>query len=154
MQRLKQKYCILKLFPSDKQQVLNRCVVLQKVVHSKSPQCLHDLRTTSHSLLLFNSSNAAQQTCLGVCLVLALVPAAMILWDFKVLVAWFSYTTSLCQISANHHQWRIGEKLSKFSKCKAVLWLLLAPSVKKRTNTPNAVLVNTYVELQFLNKAW
>ena len=39
----KQKCCALKLLPLDKQLLLNKCVLMQKVVHGKAPQYLKDL---------------------------------------------------------------------------------------------------------------
>ena len=38
-----QKCCALKLLPLDKQLLLNKCVLIQKVVHGKAPQYLKDL---------------------------------------------------------------------------------------------------------------
>ena len=39
----KQKCCALKLLPLDKQLLLSKCVLMQKVVHGKAPQYLKDL---------------------------------------------------------------------------------------------------------------
>ena len=38
-----QKCCALKLLPLDKQLLLNKCVLMQKVFHGKAPQYLEDL---------------------------------------------------------------------------------------------------------------
>ena len=38
-----QKCCALKLLPLDKQVLLNKCVLMQKVFHGKAPQYLKDL---------------------------------------------------------------------------------------------------------------
>ena len=38
-----QKCCALKLLPLDKQLLLSKCVLMQKVVHGKAPQYLKDL---------------------------------------------------------------------------------------------------------------
>ena len=42
-----QKCCALKLLPLDKQLLLNKCVLMQKVVHGKAPQYLKDLMIPS-----------------------------------------------------------------------------------------------------------
>ena len=46
----KQKCRALKLLPSDKQLLFNKCVLMQKVVHGKVPQCLKDLLDPSERL--------------------------------------------------------------------------------------------------------
>ena len=46
----KQKCCALKLLPLDKQLLLNKCVLMQKVVHGKVPQYLKDLMIPSERL--------------------------------------------------------------------------------------------------------
>ena len=38
-----QKCCALKLLPLDKQLLLNKCVLMRKVVHGKAPQYLKDV---------------------------------------------------------------------------------------------------------------
>ena len=38
-----QKCCAPKLLPLDKQLLLNKCVLMQKIVHGKAPQYLKDL---------------------------------------------------------------------------------------------------------------
>ena len=43
----KQKCCTLKLLPLDKQLLLNKCVLMQKVAHGKAPQYLKDLMIPS-----------------------------------------------------------------------------------------------------------
>ena len=45
-----QKCCALKLLPLDKQLVLNKCVLMQKVVHGKAPQYLKYLMIPSECL--------------------------------------------------------------------------------------------------------
>ena len=45
-----QKCCDLKLLPLDKQLVLNKCVLMQKVVHGKAPQYLKYLMIPSECL--------------------------------------------------------------------------------------------------------
>ena len=45
-----QKCCALKLLPVDKQLLLNKCVLMQKVVHGKAPQYLKDLMIPSERL--------------------------------------------------------------------------------------------------------
>ena len=46
----KQKCCALKLLPLDKQLLLNKCVLMQMVVHGKPPQYLKDLMFPSERL--------------------------------------------------------------------------------------------------------
>ena len=46
----KLKCCALKLFPLDKQPLLNKCVLMQNVVHGKAPQYLKDLMIPSERL--------------------------------------------------------------------------------------------------------
>ena len=46
----KQKCCALKLLPLGKQLLLNKCVLMQKVVHGKAPQYLKDLMIPSERL--------------------------------------------------------------------------------------------------------
>ena len=43
----KQKCCALKLLPLEKQLLLNKCVLMQMVVHGKPPQYLKDLMIPS-----------------------------------------------------------------------------------------------------------
>ena len=45
-----QKCCALKLLPPDIQLLLNKCVLMQKVVHGKAPQYLKDLMIPSERL--------------------------------------------------------------------------------------------------------
>ena len=46
----KQERCALQLLPLDKQLLLNKCVLMQKVVHGKTPQYLKDLMIPSERL--------------------------------------------------------------------------------------------------------
>ena len=46
----KRKCCALKLLPLDKTLLLNRCVLMQKVVHGKAPQYLKDPTIRSERL--------------------------------------------------------------------------------------------------------
>ena len=46
----KQKCCALKLLPLHKQLLLNKCVLIQKIVHVKAPQYLKDLMIPSERL--------------------------------------------------------------------------------------------------------
>ena len=46
----KQRCCALKLLPSDKQLLLNKCVLMRKVVHGKAAQYLKDLIIPSERL--------------------------------------------------------------------------------------------------------
>ena len=46
----KEKCCALKLPPLDKQLLLNKCVLMQKVVHGKAKQYLKDLMIPSERL--------------------------------------------------------------------------------------------------------
>ena len=46
----KQECCALLLLPLDKQLLLNKCVLMQKVVHGKTPQYLKDLMIPSERL--------------------------------------------------------------------------------------------------------
>ena len=46
----KQKCCALKLLPLDKQLLINKCVLMQKVVHGKAPRYLKDLMIPSERL--------------------------------------------------------------------------------------------------------
>ena len=50
-----QKCCALKLLPLDKQLLLNKCVLMQKVVHGKAPQYLKDLMIPSQRLHLHSN---------------------------------------------------------------------------------------------------
>ena len=46
----KQECCAFQLLPLDKQLLLNKCVLMQKVVHGKTPQYLKDLMIPSERL--------------------------------------------------------------------------------------------------------
>ena len=48
----KQKCCALKLLPLDKQLLLNNCILMQKVVHSKTLQYLKHLMIPSECLYI------------------------------------------------------------------------------------------------------
>ena len=57
----KQKRCALKLLPLDKQLLLNKCVLMQKVVHGKAPQYLKDLMIPSERLHVRGNSFCPEQ---------------------------------------------------------------------------------------------
>ena len=57
-----QKCCALKLLPLDKQLLLNKRVLIQKVVHSKVPQYLKDLMIPSQRLHLHGNKQLLPRT--------------------------------------------------------------------------------------------
>ena len=58
----KQKCCALKLLPLDKQLLLNKCVLMQKVVHGKAPQYLKDLMIPSERLHVHENKQLLPRT--------------------------------------------------------------------------------------------
>ena len=58
----KQKCCALKLLPLDKQLLLNKCVLMQKVVHGKAPQYLKDLMIPSERLHVHGNKQLLPRT--------------------------------------------------------------------------------------------
>ena len=57
-----QKCCALKLLPLDKQLLLSKCVLMQKVFHGKAPQYLKDLMIPSQRLHLHGSKQLLPRT--------------------------------------------------------------------------------------------
>ena len=57
-----QKWCALKLFPLDKQLLLNKGVLMQKVVHGKAPQYLKDLMFPSQLLHVHGNKKPLPRT--------------------------------------------------------------------------------------------
>ena len=58
----KQKCCALKLLPLDKQLLLNKCVLMQKVVHGKAQQYLKDLMIPSERLHFYGNKQLLPRT--------------------------------------------------------------------------------------------
>ena len=58
----KQKCCAFKLLPLDKRLLLNKCVLMQKVVHGKAPQYLKDLVIPSERLRVHGNKNKLPRT--------------------------------------------------------------------------------------------
>ena len=58
----KQKYCALKLLPLDKQLLLNKRVLMQKVVHGKALQYLKDLLIPSERLHVHGNKQLLPRT--------------------------------------------------------------------------------------------
>ena len=58
----KQKCCALKLLPLDKQLLLNKCVLMQKVVHGKAPQYLKDHMIPSERLHVHGNKQLLPRT--------------------------------------------------------------------------------------------
>ena len=58
----KQKCCALKLLPLDKELLLSKCVLLQKVVHGKAPQYLKDLMIPSERLHVHGNKQPLPRT--------------------------------------------------------------------------------------------
>ena len=81
----KQKCCALKLLPLDKQLLLNKCVLKQKVVHGKAPQYLKDLMIPSGRLHVHGNKQ--------------LLPRARI----DIFETSFSFSGSLAWNSLAHH---------------------------------------------------
>ena len=57
-----QKCCALKLLPLDKQLLLNKCVLMQKVVHGTDPQYLKDLMISSQRLHVHENKQLLPRT--------------------------------------------------------------------------------------------
>ena len=57
-----QKFCALKLLPQDKQLLLNKCVLMQMVVHGKAPQYLKDLMIPSERLRVHENKQLLPRT--------------------------------------------------------------------------------------------
>ena len=57
-----QKFCALKLLPQDKQLLLNKCVLMQMVVHGKAPQYLKDLMIPSERLHVHGNKQLLPRT--------------------------------------------------------------------------------------------
>ena len=57
-----QKCCALKLLPLDKQLLLNKCVLKQKVVHGKAPQYLKGLMIPSERLHVHGNKQLLPRT--------------------------------------------------------------------------------------------
>ena len=81
----KQKCCALKLLPLDKQLLLNKCVLMQKVVHGKAPQYLKDLMIPSERLHVHGNKQLLPRTRIDI---------------FKTI---FSFSGSLAWNSLAHH---------------------------------------------------
>ena len=58
----KEKCCALKLLPLDKQLLLNKCVLMRKVVHGKAPQYLKDLMIPSERLHVHGNKQLLPRT--------------------------------------------------------------------------------------------
>ena len=58
----KQKCCALKLLTLDKQLLLIKCVLMQKVVHGKAPQYLKDLMIPSERLRVHGNKQLLPRT--------------------------------------------------------------------------------------------
>ena len=58
----KQKCCALKLLPLHKQLLLNKCVLMRKVVHGKAPQYLKDLVIPSERLHVHGNKQLLPRT--------------------------------------------------------------------------------------------
>ena len=58
----KQKCCALKLLPLDKQLLLNKCVLMQKVVHGEAQQYLKDLKIPSECLHVHGNKQTLPRT--------------------------------------------------------------------------------------------
>ena len=57
-----QKFCTLKLLSIDKQLLLNKCVLMQEVVHGKAPQYLKDLMILSERLHVHGNKQLLPRT--------------------------------------------------------------------------------------------
>ena len=58
----KQKCCALRLLPLDKQLLLSKCVLMQKVVHGIAPQYLKDLMIPSERLHVHGNKQLLPRT--------------------------------------------------------------------------------------------
>ena len=58
----KQRCWALRLLPLDKQLLLQKCVLMQKVVHGKAPQYLKDLRIPSERLYVHGNKQLLPRT--------------------------------------------------------------------------------------------
>ena len=58
----KQKCCAFKLLPLHRQLLLNKCVLMQKVVHGKAPQYLKDLMIPSERLHVHGNKQLLPRT--------------------------------------------------------------------------------------------
>ena len=58
----KEKSCTLKLLPLDKQLLLNKGVLMQKVVHGKTPQYLKDFMIASDRLHVHGNKQLLPRT--------------------------------------------------------------------------------------------
>ena len=58
----KQKCCALKRLPLDKQLLLSKCVLMQKVVHGKAPQYLKELMIPSERLHVHGNKQLLPRT--------------------------------------------------------------------------------------------
>ena len=56
----------LKLLPLDKRLLLNKCVVMQKVVHGKAPQYLKDIMIPSERLHVHGNKQLLSRTRIGI----------------------------------------------------------------------------------------
>ena len=56
-----QKCCALKLLPLDKQLLLNKCVLMRKVVHGKAPQYLKDVMSPPERRHVYGEKTAFAQ---------------------------------------------------------------------------------------------
>ena len=81
----KLKRCALKLLPLDKQLLLNKCVLMQKVVHGKTPQYLTKLMVPSERLHVHGNKQLLPRTRID---------------SFKTI---FSFSGSLAWNSLAHH---------------------------------------------------
>ena len=81
----KQKCCALKLLPLDRQVFLNKCVLMQNVVHGKAPQYLKDLMIPSEHLHVHGNKQLLSRTKINI---------------FKTS---FSFSGSLAWNSVAHH---------------------------------------------------
>ena len=61
-----QKCCALKLLPLDKQLLLNKCVLKQKVVHGKAPQYLKGLMIPSERLHVHGNKQLFPRTMIDI----------------------------------------------------------------------------------------
>ena len=85
-----QKCCALKRLPLAKQLSLNKCVLMQKVVHGKAPQYLKNLMIPSESLHVHGNKQLLPRTRIDI---------------FKTC---FSFSDSLARNSLPHHSRRLS----------------------------------------------
>ena len=93
----KQKCCALKLLPLDEQLLLNKCVLMQKVVQGKAPQYLKDLMIPSERLHVHGNKQLSPRTRIDI---------------FKTS---FSFSRSLAWNSLVHHH-RYPMELKTFKR--------------------------------------